>query len=319
MPTRTGAQPDGAIRIAIIGHGKIARDQHIPAILDNPAYALAAIVDPHSPGIAGLPVFGTVADMLAAMGDRIDAVALCTPPAARYPIACAALAAGLHVLLEKPPAATLGEVAALDGQARDAGRALYAAWHAQHAAAVAPAKALLADKVIARLAIEWREDVHKWHMGQDWIWAPSGFGVFDPGINALSIATAILPMPLLVAGARLGIPVGRQTPISAALDFHGGDFTAVFDWRHGEIECWTIEIDTSDGHNIMLLDGGAALVVDGERLSLQTIGEYRSIYTRFAALIAANRSKIDTEPLRIVADANLLAHREPVEFEAAPR
>jgi D-galactose 1-dehydrogenase len=39
----------------------------------------------------------------------------------------------------------------------------------------------------------WREDVRVWHPGQDWIWQPGGLGVFDPGINALSIITHILP------------------------------------------------------------------------------------------------------------------------------
>jgi hypothetical protein len=41
--------------------------------------------------------------------------------------------------------------------------------------------------------IVWHEDVRKWHPGQQWIWEPGGFGVFDPGINALSIATRIFP------------------------------------------------------------------------------------------------------------------------------
>ena len=33
----------------------------------------------------------------------------------------------------------------------------------------------------------------RWHPGQEWIWQAGGFGVFDPGINALSIVTRILP------------------------------------------------------------------------------------------------------------------------------
>ena len=41
--------------------------------------------------------------------------------------------------------------------------------------------------------IIWKEDVHHWHPGQRWIWEPGGFGVFDPGINALSVLTEILP------------------------------------------------------------------------------------------------------------------------------
>ena len=44
-----------------------------------------------------------------AAGVAVDAVALCTPPQVRYAIAVQALAAGLHVFLEKPPGATLSE------------------------------------------------------------------------------------------------------------------------------------------------------------------------------------------------------------------
>ena len=66
-------------------------------------------------------------------------------------------------------------------------------WHAQHHATVDAAARALAGKRVASMGIIWHEDVHKWHPGQDWIWQPGGFGVFDPGINAFSIATRISP------------------------------------------------------------------------------------------------------------------------------
>ncbi len=55
--------------------------------------------------------------MLAAHGD-LDAVALCQPPQARCAAALAAIAAGRHVFLEKPPGATLAEVGLLVAAAR---------------------------------------------------------------------------------------------------------------------------------------------------------------------------------------------------------
>ena len=51
----------------------------------------------------------------------------------RFAVAQAALAAGLHVLLEKPPAATLGAFDLLAAQARAAGVTLFAAWHLRFA------------------------------------------------------------------------------------------------------------------------------------------------------------------------------------------
>jgi len=66
--------------------------------------------------------------------------------------------------------------------------------------------------------VRWKEDVLRWHPGQQWIWEPGGFGVFDPGINALSIVTRILPRELVLREATLYVPSDVQTPIAAELD-----------------------------------------------------------------------------------------------------
>jgi predicted dehydrogenase len=301
------------IRIAIIGFGKIARDQHVPAIAADPRFALAAVASRSGdPGI-GVPWFATPEALFSGMSGKLDAVALCTPPIARHAIACDALDAGLHVLLEKPPAATLGEIAHLRGLAEQRRRTLYAAWHSQHAAAVRKAAQALAGADIARLDISWREDVRKWHPGQQWIWEAGGFGVFDPGINALSIATRILPIPLFVREARLFVPANKQAPIAASLDFVGEDLRAEMDWRHSEGERWTIRVQTTAGRVVELRDGGARLSIDGVEQVLAERGEYPSIYDRFAELVADKTSEVDSEPLRIVADAFLVGHRELVE------
>ena len=169
-----------------------------------------------------------------------------------------------HVLLEKPPAATLGEIEHLETVARGGGRTLFAAWHSQHAAAVPVAAGLLSRPGGSPAShITWREDVRKWHPGQEWIWAPGGFGVFDPGINALSIATRILPQPLFVRAAELFVPANKQAPIAANLTFAEPGFAAAMDWRHAEGEEWTIRIETGDGPAVELRDGGARLLVDG--------------------------------------------------------
>ncbi len=60
-----------------------------------------------------------------------------------------------------------------------------------------------------------------WHPNQAWIWEPGGFGVFDPGINALSILTEILPGPFTVGSARLVTPANVQTPIAAEVAMTG--------------------------------------------------------------------------------------------------
>ena len=92
-------------KVAIIGLGKIAHDQHIPVIAANPRFSLVAVTSQRGLTVGKLPTFPTPAEMYAAIPD-IDAVAICTPPQVRFDTARAALAAGKHVMLEKPPAAT---------------------------------------------------------------------------------------------------------------------------------------------------------------------------------------------------------------------
>ena len=84
------------IRIALVGLGKIARDQHVPAIAASQDFELAATVDPAGSAIAGVPAFGSLQTLLDSPV-AIDAVALCTPPQARTALALEALRAGLDV------------------------------------------------------------------------------------------------------------------------------------------------------------------------------------------------------------------------------
>ncbi|HYE26976.1 MAG TPA: Gfo/Idh/MocA family oxidoreductase [Allosphingosinicella sp.] len=301
-----------SIRIAIVGYGKIAKDRHVPSIAADPRFELAAVVSPRAPADEGVPVFPDTAAMLSAMAGKLDAVAVCTPPTVRLEVAAAAFDAGLAVLLEKPPAATLGEIEEIERLGRAAERTLFTAWHSQHAPGVAGARAALAGKTIRSLDIFWHEDVRKWHPGQEWIWAPGGFGVFDPGINALSIATRILPERLFLREAALAFPANRQTPIAARIGFAGG-FEADLDWRYSDGERWTIRAEAEDGTAVELLYGGAQLNLDGAAQEVGSIGEYPALYARFAELIEAGESEVDREPLRLVADAFLAGRRETVE------
>jgi D-galactose 1-dehydrogenase len=304
-------------KIALVGVGKIAHDQHVPSIAGNPDFELAATASRHG-SVDGVEAYTDFGTMLAKRPD-IGAVALCMPPQARFPYAVEALAAGRHVLLEKPPGATLSEVHELERLATRHGRTLFATWHSRFAVAVPMAKAWLAGRTIKRLSIIWKEDVRRWHPGQEWIWEPGGLGVFDPGINALSILTAIYPRPLHLASAELSFPENRGTPIAASLRFadpEGGEVTAEFDWRQEGPQSWDIKADTGTGH-MKLSAGGASLAIDGKTVEQAPDREYVGIYRRFAELIRTGRSDVDLSPMVHVADAFTLGRRvtvEPFEF-----
>lgn len=306
------------VRVGLVGLGKIAHDQHLPVIAASPAFALTATASPHA-RLDGVPGYATIEAMLAG-GEGIDAVALCQPPQARFEAAYAALQAGKHVLLEKPPGATLSEVAALTELAQTRGLTLFASWHSRFAPGVQAARRWLLGRRVLRVQIDWKEDVRRWHPGQVWIWRPGGLGVFDPGINALSIVTAILPEPFFLKAATLAFPENRDAPIAADLvfgDVRGAKVTAAFDWRQTGPQTWDIRVETDEGL-LHLSKGGAELTLDGAAQDLPAEGEYRALYARFAALIAEGRSEVDVAPLRHVADAFMLGERRVVKpFEDA--
>ncbi len=298
------------IGLGIVGFGKIARDCHVEAIEQNDAFFLHSIADP-AQSAAPAPRHGSIESMLAAP-DPPEAVAICTPPQARHRVARHALACGKHVLLEKPPAATLSELEDLCGLAERAGVTLFCAWHSRFAPAVAPAREWLAARTLRRVHIDWREDVRVWHPGQRWIFEPGGFGVFDPGINALSVASSILPKRLVLRDALLKFPENCATPIAADLTFADTDATPVtasFDFLHTGPWIHEISVETDAGR-LLLSRGGDRLSIDWREVPLGTSAEYPALYAHFAELIAAGRSDMDSTPLEHVADAFLLGRRE---------
>jgi D-galactose 1-dehydrogenase len=206
-------------KIAIIGLGKISQDQHVPVIAASDAFELAAIVSTRGLGHGG---------RAGRSRRRPSSIARCrtsawsrSTPRRRAPRDRPRSAGGRQ-------GRAAGETAGdhLVGAGRPGGvreprsRVLFATWHSIFNPG--GRRGACADRQgrLRSLHIEWREDVKKWHPGQDWVWEPGGFGVFDPGINALSILTHILPSIAFVKSADLTYPVepadadrGRAHPL----------------------------------------------------------------------------------------------------------
>ena len=300
------------VALGLVGVGKIARDQHIPAIRGNGAFELVATADPHG-SLDGVPSFPDLGAMLAS-GIKLDAVSLCTPPGVRHDIAVQAIEAGLAVMLEKPPAATLSQAADLVALAEKKGVTLFASWHSRGAAGVEKARAWLADRHVTAGQITWKEDIRRWHPGQEWILGAGGFGVFDPGINALSILTRILPQPAVLLSATMDVPEGRVSPLAATLALRSGDASIGVDLSSLQTgpQTWRIEIAT-DGGTLLLDDGGEAISIDGKPVAVDNPGEYPRLYAHFAELVEARASDVDLTPLQLVADAFMMGDRKVTE------
>ncbi len=299
-----------ALKTALVGIGKIARDQHIPAIGANAGFKLVATASRNAK-VEGIPAFRFLTTLLEHVPE-LDCVSLCTPPAARYSDARLAIEAGCHVMLEKPPGTTLAEVQDLASLAEKAGVTLFASWHSREAAAVQATRDWLKGKRIRQARIDWKEDVRFWHPGQDWIWQAGGFGVFDPGINALSILTAIHPRILVVSEAIISVPENRDTPVAVGMSLKDPEGTEVFvelDWLEEGSPKWDIRVHADEGE-ALLCDGGARLLIDGEETVSGPDREYNALYDRLAALIESGSSDVDLSPMRIVSDAMAVAQRQ---------
>lgn len=303
-------------KIGVIGLGKIAQDQHLPVIKANPNFDLLAVSSQR--GLSHEQAQYTYRDYRELLKQpELEAVAICTPPQVRHQIAREALLAGKSVLLEKPPAATLSELEDLRKLAGEVAKTLFTTWHSQHNKAVEKAKKALVGWKIKRLQVTWKEDVRHWHPAQDWIWQAGGFGVFDPGINALSILTRIMPEAIFIKKANLQFPTNRDAPIAADLEFstdhRDEDLRAIFDWRQSGPQTWDIEVKAEDGLNLRLTNGGSRLEINDELVVEEKSDEYAGIYESFDKLLNEGHSEVDDAPFRLVADAFMIGRRRVVE------
>jgi predicted dehydrogenase len=112
------------LRIAIVGAGFIGMD-HAAAYRGDPRAELVGIVDANAKraveaGAAlGVPGLTDYREMLASVVP--DGVSICVPTALHLPVALAAAAAGAHILLEKPMAASVAECDEIARAVRAAG------------------------------------------------------------------------------------------------------------------------------------------------------------------------------------------------------
>ncbi|MET4542182.1 putative dehydrogenase [Arthrobacter bambusae] len=118
------------IRTAVAGFGLSGCVFHAPFIASNPAYELAVISTSDESRQAKAKdrypqaaIVSTPEDILA-LADQLDLIVLGTPPATHFPLAKAALEAGLDVVVDKPFTVRSAEGEELIGLAAQLGRVL---------------------------------------------------------------------------------------------------------------------------------------------------------------------------------------------------
>lgn len=103
-----------AIRLGIVGCGRVAEERHLPALKHVPGIRVVAASDIDAERLETMArrwaIDHQFTDYRALLArDDVDAVGILTPTGSHADIAMAALDAGKHVLVEKPLALTLNE------------------------------------------------------------------------------------------------------------------------------------------------------------------------------------------------------------------
>lgn len=108
------------LRIGMIGCGRIAQAAHLPALEKTERAVLAGVFDPSpllSSRVAARYGVSDSATLEGLLASDIDAVVIATPDRFHHSLGMAALAAGKHVLVEKPLASTEQEAEELAAEA----------------------------------------------------------------------------------------------------------------------------------------------------------------------------------------------------------
>ncbi len=116
---------DRAVRVGVVGAGSWAALAHIPAVLKNPHAELVGLADRDPERLrATADHYGIDArftDHRELLAAGLDALVIATPHTTHHPIACDAIEAGVHLLVEKPLTVDARDAHDLDARARSAG------------------------------------------------------------------------------------------------------------------------------------------------------------------------------------------------------
>jgi UDP-N-acetyl-2-amino-2-deoxyglucuronate dehydrogenase len=208
------------IETAIVGSGIIGRN-HAAAIRRHPGLRVAALVDTVAEANAALAAEfpddppGTYGTLDEALADRpIDLVAICTPTGLHVDLVEQALAAGRHVVVEKPLDVTLERARHLSGLAKEAeARGLVASVISQHRfdpASVAVAEAI-AGGGLGRLTSAvasvpwWRTQEYYDAAGWRGTWQFDGGAVMNQGVHTVDLLVWFMgaPVEVFAQSARL--------------------------------------------------------------------------------------------------------------------
>lgn len=234
-PSSAVGQPTGAgrIRIAVLGAGAWGSN-HVRALVHEPRAALVAIADPDPRArlrAAGLaPTARCVADADEVIGDPdVDAIVIATPAITHATLALAALAAGKHVLVEKPLALDVADASRVAAAAAASGRVAMVGHLMVYHPAVVRLRQLLVDGAFGDLrylhAI--RANLGRLRQDENVLWS---LGPHD--LSMLDFLLGQQPVSVAARGQSVLQP-GIEDVVFLTLRYAGGEMAGIhLSWLH---------------------------------------------------------------------------------------
>jgi predicted dehydrogenase len=259
------------VRILILGTGGMA-NSHAEAYRAMPGVALVAGIDTNAERLAVFMGRHSIAHGFASVAEALewgqfDAVSNVTPDPVHYPTTLPLLAAGKHVLCEKPLATNYAHAEEMANAAKKAGVVNMVNLTYRNGPALMRAAQMVADGAIgavrhfeASYLQSWLTQPAwgEWSTEAQWLWrlssAHGSLGVLgDIGVHILDFAT-------LVAGAGVSNVSCRLTTFDKAPGGRIGEYV----------------LDANDSFNMhLLLENGAAGVVHATRMATGHFNDLR--------------------------------------------
>jgi predicted dehydrogenase len=144
------------IRLAFVGCGAVTEEEHLPALQGLPGVSVVAAVDPRPERLRKIcdrfqiPRRYAHVDALA-RDAQVDAVGICVPAGSHGQVVPPLLAAGKHLLVEKPPGLALDDVDQMIAWARRGRAKVMVGYHMRWHRLVRQAKAVIDAGVLGDL------------------------------------------------------------------------------------------------------------------------------------------------------------------------
>ncbi len=207
------------IKVGLLGYGYASKTFHAPLIMGTPGLELAGVSSSDASKVhADWPAIPVVSDPQMLFNDpSIDLIVIPTPNDTHFPLAQSALAAGKHVVVDKPFTVTLSQANALKEHADDAGLLLSVFHNRRWDSDFLTLKTLLAEGSLGNVVyFESHFDRYRPEIRQRWReQAGAGGGIwYDLGPHLLDQALQLFGLP-----ETLNVDLGMLRPGSQSVDY----------------------------------------------------------------------------------------------------